>query len=158
MWQVNIHQLFFFFVSFSLLFISFFLFLKCRRWRQAWKLVLICLFFFSDVANDGEPLWLIIILFFLMCNRWRQTSLARRHFFVFFLRCSRWRWASLAHCHFFVFFLKCNKWRRARRLPTCCHFMGFFSSVSSLATSPPNASLLYLHVCGDVTTPWQMQR
>jgi len=34
----------------------------------------------------------------------------------------------------------------------CCHLLGFFSNVSSLPTSPPDASLLYLPIHGDVTT------
>jgi hypothetical protein len=36
---------------------------------------------------------------------------------------------------------KCRRCRRARRRPTCCHYLGFFSIVSSLTTLPPNASL-----------------
>jgi len=67
--------------------ISLSFFLKCRRWRWARRLVVIC-------------------FFFLMCNRWRRTSLVRHHFFVFFLRCNRWRQTSLARDHLFVFFLQ----------------------------------------------------
>jgi hypothetical protein len=60
----------------------------------------------------------------------------------------------LAHHHLLVFFLKCKKWWRVGRLLAHCHLMGFFSSVSSLAASPLDASLLYLLVRGDVTTPF----
>jgi hypothetical protein len=39
MWQVSVHQPFFFFASFSLL------------------------FFFLDVVDDGEPAWLIVVFY-----------------------------------------------------------------------------------------------
>ncbi len=35
---------------------------------------------------------------------------------------------------------KCRRWRWVGRLPTRCHLLGFFSTVSSRTTSPPDAS------------------
>jgi hypothetical protein len=62
----------------------------------------------------------------------------------------------LARCRLLVFFLKCKRWWLAKKLPTCFHLLGFFLSVSSLAASPLDVSLLYLPIRGDVTTPSQL--
>jgi hypothetical protein len=58
------------------------------------------------------------------------------------------------HCRLLVFFLKCRRWQWIGRLIAHCHLLGFVSSVSSLAASPLNASLQYIHIHGDVTTPF----
>jgi hypothetical protein len=39
---------------------------------------------------------------------------------------------------------KCRRWRWVGRLLAHCHLLGFFSTVSSLTTSPPDASFRFL--------------
>jgi hypothetical protein len=77
---------------------------------------------------------------------------AHHHFLVFFSGAEDNN-KPLGSSSSLGFFLKCRRWWQAGRLPARCHLLGFFSNVSSLATSPPDASL-YLLVRGDVTTPF----
>jgi hypothetical protein len=51
----------------------------------------------------------------------------------------KWQRAREA-CHHLLHFKKCRRWWQTWRLPTHCHLLGFFPSVSSLVASPIDAS------------------
>ncbi len=78
---------------------------------------------------------------------------ACRHFLVFF--------SSVedndkpATCHrLLVFFPQMSKMTTSWEAPGSLSSLGVFSNVNSLVASPPNASLLYFPIHGDVTTSY----
>jgi hypothetical protein len=106
----------------------------------------------ASMANKCTSIYLFTSLFSLLFTQMMASWEAYRHFLVFF-SCGEDDDEPLSSLSYLGFFLKCRIWQRAWRLLVHCPLLGFFSSVSSLATSQLDASLLYLPIRGDVTTP-----
>ncbi len=103
-----------------------------------------------------------------------NSQQAHHHLFVFFSLGVAYDNKPRGSSSFFSFFLKCRKrWWTSRLIIISWFFPSnakndnelggyrfvviswvFFSNVSSRVASPSDASLLYLHVHGDVTTPF----
>ncbi len=62
-----------------------FFFLKCRRWQWAKRLIFICSFFSSNVANDGNPPGSSSFHFFSPLRVWKMMTSQEVHRHFFFL-------------------------------------------------------------------------
>ncbi len=112
-------------------------FLRCRTWRRARRLVIISLFFFSGVVDDGElgGSLSFLLIFFLKCRRWRG---AKRSWLVVislgFASVQQMRRSLTTCCCLLIFFLKCKR-RQQGRLWASRHLLLFFSVVVHKGTT-----------------------
>jgi len=113
-------------------------FLRCKTWRRARRarrLVIISLFFFSGVADDGElgGSLSFLLIFFLKCRRWRG---AKRSWLVViswvFSQVQQTQRSLTTCCCLLIFFLKC---KRQARLWVPRHLLLFFSVVVHKGTT-----------------------
>ncbi len=131
LWQVSVHQPFFLFAYFSLLFFCFDVVDDSELGSSSSSAPK------KKQRNDDEPPGSPSSANLRKkTKRWRRAREARHH--LLHLRkkkAKKWRRAKEAHCHL-LHLKKCRRCRWVGRRSTRCHLLGFCDPIDCITTSP----------------------
>ncbi len=137
LWQVNVHQPFFICLFFTFVFSP-----KCSRWRRACLASRHLMHLRKKLRNDDEPSNLPSSTTHEKKNKEMTMSRGGSPSSVTPKEKKKKKMMTSqgSSPSSITTMKKCRRWQWARRLLACCHLLGFFSTMSLLTTSPPNAS------------------